>query len=157
MTAAWTVKDSNGQLLANFVCGSPLEVGRKVVRARYDAFRLQVSPSYREGFERAVTQVLKRQGWQIVRMRAPAQKLHAKGSEIAPRRLRCQENGQRTLTARANDGWSTKGQRKKSSSTSTGPRKIRIIPPVIGLRGTRRSEPTKHAGTAFKRDSSRRP
>jgi hypothetical protein len=39
-----------------------------VVPAHYDAFRLQVSSSYRELFERAVTQVLEREGWQIVRI-----------------------------------------------------------------------------------------
>lgn len=45
---AWTVIDSNGELLARFIAGSPREVGRKVVRNRYDPFRLEVSPSYRE-------------------------------------------------------------------------------------------------------------
>ena len=68
MTAAWTVKDSNGRLLPDFVCGSPMDVGRKVVPAPYDAFRLQVSSSYRQLFDRAVRQVLDRQGWQIVRV-----------------------------------------------------------------------------------------
>jgi hypothetical protein len=70
VNAAWTVKDSSGQLLADFVCNSPIEVGRKVVPTHYDPFRLQVSPSYRELFDRAVAQVLQRQGWQIVRMKA---------------------------------------------------------------------------------------
>ena len=69
MSAAWTVKDSTGQLLPDFVCSSPLEVGRKVLPTRYDPFRLEVSPSYRELFDRAVAQVLQRQGWQIVRMK----------------------------------------------------------------------------------------
>ena len=40
---AWTVKDNAGQLLPAFVCASRLEVGRKVVPAHYDAFRLHVS------------------------------------------------------------------------------------------------------------------
>lgn len=70
MSAAWTVRDSTGQLLPDFVCSSPIEVGRKVVPTHYDAFRLEVSPSYRELFDRAVAQVLQRQGWQIVRMKA---------------------------------------------------------------------------------------
>ena len=35
---------------------------------RYDAFRLQVAPSYRAMFDRAVAQVLEREGWQIVRV-----------------------------------------------------------------------------------------
>jgi hypothetical protein len=70
MAAAWTVRDSQGQLLSDFICSSPLEVGRKVAPTHYDAFRLHVSPSYRELFDRAVAQVLQRQGWRIVRMRA---------------------------------------------------------------------------------------
>jgi hypothetical protein len=70
MTAAWTVRDSQGQLLPGFICNSPLEVGRKVAPTHFDAFRLHVSASYREVFDRAVAQVLQRQGWQIVRMRS---------------------------------------------------------------------------------------
>jgi hypothetical protein len=71
MTAtAWTVRDSNGQLLADFAGGSRLDVGRKVVPAYYDAFRLHVSPSYRELFDRALSQILERKGWEIVRVRA---------------------------------------------------------------------------------------
>ena len=69
MSAAWTVKDSNGRFLSDFVCNSPVEVGRKVVPAHYDAFRLEVSPSYRELFDRAVAQTLEAHGWQIVRLR----------------------------------------------------------------------------------------
>jgi hypothetical protein len=68
MTAAWTVRDNNGHLLADFVCPSRLEVGRKVAPAHYDAFRLQVSSSYRELFDRAVRQALERRGWEIVRV-----------------------------------------------------------------------------------------
>jgi hypothetical protein len=63
---AWTVKDSNGGLLPGFIAGSPWEVGRKIARARYDAFRLEVSPSYRELFDRDLKSVLQREGWQIV-------------------------------------------------------------------------------------------
>jgi hypothetical protein len=37
------------------------------VRSRYyDAFRLEVSPSYRETFDRDLKTVLAREGWQIV-------------------------------------------------------------------------------------------
>ena len=72
MAAAWTVRDGSGELLADFVGASPLEVGRRIVPARYDAFRLHVSSSYRAMFDRAVAQVLERQGWQIVRVKAPA-------------------------------------------------------------------------------------
>jgi hypothetical protein len=67
---AWTVKDSNGELLADFAAHSRLDVGRKVVPQRYDPFRLQVSSSYRELFERAVSQILERKGWEIVRFQA---------------------------------------------------------------------------------------
>jgi hypothetical protein len=70
MAAAWTVRDGNGQLLADFVGASPLEVGRRIVPTRYDAFRLHVSSSYRATFDRAVRQVLARQGWQIVRVKS---------------------------------------------------------------------------------------
>jgi hypothetical protein len=38
------------------------------VPAHFDAFRLQVSHSYRELFDRALTQVLERKGWEIVRV-----------------------------------------------------------------------------------------
>jgi hypothetical protein len=72
MAAAWTVRDGNGELLADFLGASPLEVGRRIVPTRYDAFRLHVSPSYREMFDRAVTQVLERQGWKIVRVKSSA-------------------------------------------------------------------------------------
>ena len=68
--SAWTVRDGNGQLLADFAAGSRLDVGRKVVPAYYDAFRLHVSPSYRELFDRALSQILERKGWEIVRIRA---------------------------------------------------------------------------------------
>jgi len=46
-----------------------MEVGRRIVPAHFDAFRLQVSSSYRALFDRAVSQVLERQGWRIVRVR----------------------------------------------------------------------------------------
>jgi hypothetical protein len=81
MAAAWTVRNGNGELLANFVGTSPLEVGRRIVPAHYDAFRLHVAPSYRALFDRAVAQVLEREGWQIVRMKASARPKprHAEG------------------------------------------------------------------------------
>ena len=72
MAAAWTVRDGNGQLLADFVGATPLDVGRRIVPTRYDAFRLHVSASYRAMFDRAVAQVLERQGWQIVRVKGSA-------------------------------------------------------------------------------------
>jgi hypothetical protein len=69
MATAWTVRDGTGQLLNNFVGPSATEVGRRIVPAQYDAFRLEVSPSYRALFDRAVSRVLEREGWQIVRIR----------------------------------------------------------------------------------------
>ena len=69
MNAAWTVRDNNGRLLADFAGGSRIEVGRKLVPQRYDAFRLHVSASYREVFERALSQILAQNGWEIVRIR----------------------------------------------------------------------------------------
>jgi hypothetical protein len=69
MSDVWTVKDSSGRLLPQFVGASRLDVGRKVVPERYDAFRLHVSPSYREVFERTLHRVLEREAWQIVRVK----------------------------------------------------------------------------------------
>jgi predicted nuclease of restriction endonuclease-like RecB superfamily len=72
MTDCWTVRDRNGELLPQFACPSPLEVARKVVPGRYDAFRLHVSSSYRQLFDRAVKQTLEREDWQIVRIEVRA-------------------------------------------------------------------------------------
>ena len=79
MTAAWTIRDGNGQLHAEFIGVSPLEVGRRIVPAHYDAFRLHVSPSYRQLFERAVQKVLAEKDWQIVKLGARAQKKSRSG------------------------------------------------------------------------------
>jgi hypothetical protein len=68
---AWAIKDSNGRVLFDFMCASPVDVGRKVVPVPYDPFRLRVSSSYREVFDRAVNQVLDRKGWRIVRIGRP--------------------------------------------------------------------------------------
>jgi hypothetical protein len=64
--AGWIVKDRKGHLLPHLVAGSRLEVGRKIVPTRYDAFRLEVSSSYRENFDRDLKNVLEREHWQIV-------------------------------------------------------------------------------------------
>lgn len=68
MSKAWTVKDTSGNLLEEFTSPSRLEVARKVVPRRYDCFRLQVSPSYREVFDRDVDKALARHCWQIVKV-----------------------------------------------------------------------------------------
>lgn len=70
MPADWTIEDSDGRLLPHYACSSRLEVGLKVVPTRYDRFRLQVSSSYRELFDRALRQVLEREGWNIVELAA---------------------------------------------------------------------------------------
>jgi hypothetical protein len=67
MTTTWIVRDRAGHRLPGYDGRSKSEVGRKLVPSRFDAFRLEVSPSYRELFERAVAQVLQREGWEIVR------------------------------------------------------------------------------------------
>ena len=73
MSACWTIEDNTGQLLPHFACKSRIEVGLKVVPARFDAFRLQVSSSYREIFDRALRQVLERKGWSIVQVQSPGE------------------------------------------------------------------------------------
>ena len=72
MTGCWTVRDGNGDLLPHFVAGSRQEVARKIVRNRYDMFRLQVSSSYREVFDRDVKSVLELQDWEIVPLKRRA-------------------------------------------------------------------------------------
>ena len=61
----------HGQLLPHFACNSRIEVGLKVVPTRFDAFRLQVSSSYREVFDRTLRKVLDQQGWSIVQVPSP--------------------------------------------------------------------------------------
>jgi hypothetical protein len=70
MTAAWTIEDAAGQLRPEFTAASPLEVGRRILPGRYDAFRLIVAPSYRQLFDRAVAKLLAEQGWRIVKLPA---------------------------------------------------------------------------------------
>jgi hypothetical protein len=67
--AIWTVKTGDGEVLEGFTAASRIEVARKIVPMRYDAFRLRVSSSYRELFDRALSQVLERERWEIVRVR----------------------------------------------------------------------------------------
>ena len=69
MGAVWGVKNDGGEVLEDFTAASRIDVGRKLVPARYDAFRLQVSESYRELFERAVSRILDQRHWRIVRVR----------------------------------------------------------------------------------------
>jgi hypothetical protein len=69
MRPIWTVKDSKGEMVEGLTGRSRLEVERKVVPARFDAFRLHVSSSYRQLFDRALAKVLDRRHWKIVRLR----------------------------------------------------------------------------------------
>ena len=82
MPTAWTVRDSEGRLLPRFIAGSRLEVARKVVPTHYDAFRLQVSSSYREMFNHDLKVVLEREAWQIVPIKRRSQ-LHAQANVVA--------------------------------------------------------------------------
>jgi hypothetical protein len=69
VSQAWTIKDGEGRVLPCFTGASRLEVECKVVSARYDAFRLHVSSSYREMFARDLANVLTHKGWRVVRTR----------------------------------------------------------------------------------------
>jgi hypothetical protein len=80
---AWTVMDRNGELLPGFIAGSPREVGRKVVRNRYDAFRLEVAPSYRELFDRDLQNVLEREDWRIVPLKRGVRRRRRSTEQLA--------------------------------------------------------------------------
>jgi hypothetical protein len=69
MRPLWTVKDSKGKPVEGLTGRSRLEVGRKVVPTRFDTFRLHVSSSYRQVFDRTLATVLNRRHWKIVRLR----------------------------------------------------------------------------------------
>jgi hypothetical protein len=79
---AWTVKDSKGALLPRFIAGSPLEVARKIVRTRYDAFRLEVSPSYRELLDRDLKTVLVCEDWRIVPLKLRTRKRRRNDTQL---------------------------------------------------------------------------
>jgi hypothetical protein len=65
----WAVKDHNGQCLPDLRGSSRIEVGCRVLPARYEVFRLHVSASYRELFDRALQQVLEENRWQMVEIK----------------------------------------------------------------------------------------
>ena len=69
MRPLWTVKDSKGKPVEGLTGRSRLEVGRTVVPTRFDTFRLHVSSSYRQVFDRTLATVLNRRHWKIVRLR----------------------------------------------------------------------------------------
>jgi len=47
----WAVKDGSGRIVSSFGSRLRLELANKLIGERYDAFRLQVSSSYRQLFE----------------------------------------------------------------------------------------------------------
>jgi hypothetical protein len=79
---AWTVKDSKGELLPRFIAGTAREVARKVVRNHYDAFRLEVSPSYRELFDRDLKSVLACEEWRIVPVKRRTRRRRCNDAEL---------------------------------------------------------------------------
>ena len=83
----WAVKDHNGQILPDFLGSSRIHVGCKVLPARYDVFRLHVSASYRELFDRALQHVLEQNQWQMVRInlgkpRMPTRSVSVEGQGV---------------------------------------------------------------------------
>ena len=86
MPHIWTVKDSTGHVVPNFTGTSRLDVERRLVPTYYDAFRLHVSPSYREIFDRELAKVLSDKRWRIIRIRNSARRTKAP-------RLSAQDNG----------------------------------------------------------------
>jgi len=65
----WAVKDDNGEILPDLRGSSRIEVGCRILPARYDVFRLHVSTSYRELFDRALQHVLEQNRWQMVEIK----------------------------------------------------------------------------------------
>lgn len=78
----WTVVDRNGEPLTRFIAGSPREVGRKVVRNHYDPFRLEVSASYRELFDRDLKSALAREDWRIVPIKRRARERRGTAEQL---------------------------------------------------------------------------
>jgi hypothetical protein len=76
----WAVQDHNGQILPDSLGSSRIHRGCKLLPARYDEFRLNVSASYRELFERALQQVLEQNRWQITQLKRRKQTGFAPGS-----------------------------------------------------------------------------
>ena len=62
--------------------------GRKLVPHRYDAFRLHVSSSYRELFDRALGRVLQSRSWEMVPHSRTAERRLGRGDQRSGRRAR---------------------------------------------------------------------
>jgi len=85
MPHIWTVKNSTGHVVPNLTGTSRLDLERRLVPTYYDAFRLHVSPSYREIFDRELAKVLSDKRWRIMRIRSSARR-------TKPPRLSAQDN-----------------------------------------------------------------
>ena len=79
---AWTVRDSKGELLPHFSAGFSAGCRPQDRAAPYDAFRLEVSPSYREPFDRDLKAVLAREDWRIVPLRRRNRKRRRKAGQL---------------------------------------------------------------------------
>jgi hypothetical protein len=77
MSHIWTVKDCAGHEVPNFTGASRLDVGQRLVSSQYDSFRLHVSHSYREIFDRELAKVLSDKCWRIIRKRTNARRAEA--------------------------------------------------------------------------------
>ena len=77
MSHIWTVKDCAGRVVPDLTGASRLDVGRRLVPTRYDTFRLHVSHSYREVFDRELARVLSDKCWQITRIRSNVRRTKA--------------------------------------------------------------------------------
>ena len=86
MPHIWTVKDSTGHVVPNVTGTSRIDLERRLVPTCYDAFRLHVSPSYREIFDRELATVLSDKRWRVIRIRTSARRTKAP-------RLSAQDNG----------------------------------------------------------------
>lgn len=64
-------------MVPNFTGTSRLDLGRKLVSTHYDAFRLLVSHSYREVFDRELGKVLSDKCWRIIRKRTNTRRTKA--------------------------------------------------------------------------------
>jgi hypothetical protein len=73
-------------VVPSFIGASRLDVERKVVPTYYDAFRLHVSRSYREVFDRELAKVLSHKRCRIIRIRTSTRRTKAP-------RLSEQDNG----------------------------------------------------------------
>jgi hypothetical protein len=87
MSHVWTVEDCAGQEVPNFTGISRVDVGRRLLLSHYDAFRLHVSHSYREVFDRELAKVLSDKCWQIICKRMDSRRTKAQLGDRARLRV----------------------------------------------------------------------